>query len=234
MADNRISFADMDFGDAQGEAIEVDHARLTLDHLVWTRSNETILELSHPSLVVRNSSFPVSPSEVIHGEQLEGDEYLIIQGNTFANSNNGSDVLDFLGAERPGPVLQVLDNVFLGGGDDGLDLDGTDAHIEGNVFMNFRKNTGRATTANAIATGLPQDGDDNRTEINVVRNIFINNDHSLLLKEEAFATVEHNVFVDNQAVIQFNEVGGTAVRGVGKGADLRGNIMVGNSILFKT
>lgn len=117
-------------------------------------------------------------------------------------------MIDFLGAERPGPVVEILDNVFLGGGDDGIDLDGTDTHIEGNVFMNFRKNTSRATTSNAIATGLPQTGDSNRTEITVVRNLFIGNDHAVLLKEEAFATVENNVFVDSgQAVLQFGEGG---------------------------
>ena len=233
--DNRVTFTDMDAGYGQGEAIDIDHSRVFLDHLRWTRTNDTILELKHPSLIVRNSKFPpTNRGEVIHGSQLSGNEYLVIQGNQFGNSNNGNDVVDFLGADRPGPIMQVLDNVFLGGGDDGLDLDGTDAHIEGNVFMNFRKNTGRNTTSNAIATGLPQNGADNRTEITVVRNLFINNDHALLLKEDAFATVEHNLFVDTvEAVIQFNEVGGTAVRGAGRGADLTANIFWNNHSLFK-
>ena len=143
-------------------------------------------------------------------------------------------MIDFLGADRPGPVLQVLNNVFLGGGDDGLDLDGTDAHIEGNLFMNFRKNTSRATTSNAIATGLPQSGETNRTQITVARNIFVDNDHAILLKEDAFATMQQNVFVDSRlAAIQFNEVNGTAVRGPGKGAELEGNIFWNNAQLFK-
>ncbi len=233
--DNRITYADMIGGDTQGGAIEVDHARLFLDQIVWSGTSTTILELSHPSLIVRNSQFPTSSGgEIIHGTQLSGDEYLVIEGNVFANSNNEGDVIDFLGADRPGPVLQVLNNVFLGGGDDGLDLDGTDAHIEGNVFMNFHKNTSRNTTSNAIATGLPQTGAPNRTEITVVRNLFVNNDHALLLKEDAFATLEHNVFIDSRiAAIQFNEVGGTAVLGAGKGAALLGNIFSGNNQLFK-
>lgn len=236
LADNRITYTDMIGGDAQGEAIDIDDSRLFLDHVTWSDVDDTILELSHPSLIVRNSHFPAAPSgaEIIHGSQISGSEYLIVQGNVFENSNTGGDVIDFLGAETPGPVLQILDNVFLGGGDDGLDLDGTDAHIEGNLFMNFRRNTGRATTANAIATGLPQNGDDNRTEITVVRNIFINNDHAVLLKEEAFATIEHNLFLDTvEAVIQFDEVGGSSVLGVGKGAELRHNIFSNNAQLFK-
>lgn len=236
LADNRFAYVDFVAGDAQGEALDVDDSRLLLDNVTWTGTRGTILELNHPSLIVRDSHFPVSTSgdEIIHGSQIEDDEYLIIQGNVFANSNNGGDVIDFLGAERPGPVLQILDNVFLGGGDDGLDLDGTDAHIEGNLFMNFQKNTGRNTTSNAIATGLPQDNDPNRTEVTIVRNIFIDNDHALLLKEDAFATVENNVFVGTKlAVIQFGERNGTAVRGPGKGADLDGNIFFENSALFE-
>ena len=183
--DNRIVYADMIGGDGQGEAINVQQARLLIDNVAWSETTGTILELEHPSLIVRNSHFPRSNGgEIIHGTYIENDEYLIIDGNVFENSNNGGDVIDVLGADRPGPVMQILNNVFKGGGDDGLDLDGTDAHVEGNLFMGFRKNTGRATTSNAIATGLPQSGESNRTQVTVVRNIFVDNDHALLLKEE--------------------------------------------------
>ncbi len=233
--DNRIAYADMIGGDAQGEAVNVQHARLLLDNVVWSETTGTILELEHPSLIVRNSHFPQSNGgEIIHGTYIENDEYLIIDGNVFENSNNGGDVIDVLGADRPGPVMQILNNVFMGGGDDGLDLDGTDAHVEGNLFMGFHKNTGRATSSNAIATGLPQSGESNRTQVTVVRNIFIDNDHALLLKEDAFATVKHNVFVGmTEAVIQFNETDGSAVRGPGKGALIDGNIFHNNASLFK-
>ncbi|MCA9148289.1 MAG: hypothetical protein KDA92_03260, partial [Planctomycetales bacterium] len=236
LADNRITYADMTSGDSGGQLLDVDHSRLLVDNVTWSGTAGTVIEVLHPSLIVRNSAFPISTNgnEVLHGEQITGDEYLIVEGNVFANSNNGADVIDFLGANRPGPVMEVRNNIFLGGGDDGLDLDGTDAYIEGNVFMNFKKNTSRATTSNAIATGLPQDGESIRTEITVVRNIFIDNDHAILLKEDAFATVENNVFIGSRiATMQFNEVGGTAVKGVGKGADLTGNIFVDNKLLFK-
>lgn len=235
LTDSRITFADMNRGDGQGEAINVNHSRLMLDSITWNGTTGTILELEHPSVIVRNSVFPVSEGgEIIHGEYIEGEEYLIIDGNVFENSQNGGDVIDVLGADRPGPVMQILNNVFKGGGDDGLDLDGTDAHVEGNLFMNFNKNTGRSTTSNAIATGLPQTGADNRTQVTIVRNIFVDNDHAILLKEDAFATVENNVFVGSiEAAIQFNEVGGTAVNGPGMGAALDGNIFHNNASLFK-
>ena len=235
LADSRITFANMLYGDDQGEAINVNHSRLLLDNVVWEGTSGTILELEHPSVIVRNSHFPISNGgEIIHGEYIENDEYLIIEGNVFENSNNGGDVIDILGADRPGPVMQILNNVFLGGGDDGIDLDGTDAHVEGNLFMNFHKNTGRDTTSNAIATGLPQTGEDNRTQVTIVRNIFLNNDHGILLKEDAFGTIENNLFVGmTEAVIQFDELDGTAVGGPGMGAVLDGNIFWDNTQLFK-
>jgi hypothetical protein len=236
LTDSRITFADFTEGDGQGESIHVVSSRLYLDNITWIGTTGTVLELAEPSVIVRNSSFPTAPggAEIIHGEHISGSEYLIIEGNTFANSNNGGDVIDILGADRPGPVMQILNNVFLGGGDDGLDLDGTDAHIEGNLFMNFHLNTSRPTTGNAIATGLPQSGEDNRTQVTIVRNIFFNNDHHILLKEDAFATIENNVFVDaSMAAIQFNETGGTAVGGPALGAYIDGNIFSNNAALFK-
>ncbi len=76
LADSRITFADMRYGDNQGEAINVNHSRLLLDNIVWEGTTGTILELEHPSVIVRNSHFPVSNgSEIIHGEYIENDEY---------------------------------------------------------------------------------------------------------------------------------------------------------------
>ena len=70
--------------------------------------------------------------------------------------------------------------------------------------------------------------------LTIVRNIFLNNDHGILLKEDAFATIENNLFVGmTEAVIQFSEVDGTAVGGPGMGATLDGNIFWNNAQLFK-
>ncbi|MHC4113665.1 MAG: lamin tail domain-containing protein, partial [Planctomycetota bacterium] len=129
--------------------------------------------------------------------------------------------------------MQVYNNIFLGGGDDGIDLDGTDAHIEGNIFTNFHLNTTRTTTSNAIATGKPQTGGLNRSEITVVRNVFSDVDHAVLLKEDCSMNAENNVFVGSTgAVIQFHEPNGTSVTGPGKGAYLDGNIFWNNNDMF--
>jgi len=235
LEDNRLSYVDMEYGDGQGESIRIDHSQILIDNVTWAGTEETILELDHPSLIVRNSTFPgINGGETIHGEHIEGDEYLILEGNIFGVNTSNDDVVDFLGAEWPGPIVQVLNNIFLGGGDDGLDFDGTDAYIEGNLFTNFHLNTSRTTTCSAIATGKPQSGDSNRSEITVVRNVFFDLDHAVLLKEDCFMDARNNVFVGiTEAAIQLNEVGGTSVGGPGKGAYLDGNIFWDINKLFK-
>jgi hypothetical protein len=235
LEDNRLGYVDMEYGDSQGQSILIEYSQILIDSMTWAGTEETIIELDHPSLIVRNSIFPgISNGETIHGEYIDGDEYLILDGNIFGASTSNDDVIDFMGAEWPGPVVQVLNNIFLGGGDDGLDLDGTDAYIEGNLFTNFHLNTSRTTTCNAIATGKPQDGSSNRSEITVVRNVFFDVDHAVLLKEDCYMNAQNNVFVGaTDAAIQLNEVGGTNVSGPGKGAYMDGNIFWNNKDLFK-
>jgi len=235
LEDNRLCYVDMEYGDGQGQSIRIEHSQILIDDMTWAGTEEMILELDHPSLIVRNSVFPgINHGETVHGEHIEGDEYLIVEGNIFGVNTSNDDVMDFLGAEWPGPIVQVLNNIFLGGGDDGLDFDGTDAYIEGNLFTNFHLNTSRTTTCNAIATGEPQSGDSNRSEIIVVRNVFFDLDHAVLLKEDCFMHAQNNVFVDiTEAAIQLNEVGGSSVGGPGKGAYLDGNIFWNNNKLFK-
>jgi hypothetical protein len=235
LQDNRMRFFDQEYGDQQGHSIGVDHSKLTIEYASWAFANRTVIEVDHPSLLVKNSHFPaIGGGEVVHGEHISGSEYLILDGNVFDKGTSSDDIIDFLGSDRPGPVFQVLNNIFLGGRDDGLDLDGTDAHIEGNIFTGFKLGTTRPTTSNAIATGLPQTGETNRTQITVVRNLFYDNHHAILLKEDAFATVVNNVFADlTYAAIQVNELNGTLVEGPGRGAYLDGNIVYNVPELFK-
>ena len=237
MEDNRLTHFSMEYGDDAGESIDVTRSRVTIQFGQWPTTEDTMIEMDEPAVIIEDSQIPgISGGEVIHGEDLVSPGYLILRRNTFGVASNGGDVLDFTRAEAPGPILQIIDNVFMGGDDDGLDLDGTDAFISGNVFMNFRKDpaNSRATTSNAVATGLPQSGAPNRTRIRVVRNLFLNCDHAVLLKEEAFMIAENNTFVGmHEAVIQFDEEGGTAVQGPGKGAVLSGNVFWDYSQMFK-
>ncbi len=189
ITDNVISYTDMEFGDAQGQAIFVRRSRLTLDHVTWDHATNTVLELRSPQLEVRDCRFPTLPSaEVVHGDTLTGDDYLIFRRNLFVPSSGNNDIIDFTGGRRPGPILAAYDNVFTGATEDCFDLDGADAHLEGNIFMNVHPDEQRETTSNAIATDL-------QSHLTVVRNLFYDVDHALLLKNEADCVFEHNTVV---------------------------------------
>jgi hypothetical protein len=230
LADNQLVNTDMEYGDHQSQVIHVQSSKLLIDNLTWTSTNKTIIEVDHPYLLVRNSVFPpVEEVEPLHGQNLSEDEYLIVDHNTFNPTTGYNDVIDFSECHRPDPIFQVYNNTFLGGGDDALDLDGCDAYIEGNIFMNFHKNNTTSSTSNAIATGL---FNGKSSEITVVRNIFYDNDHAVLLKEGCFMRAENNVIVNSsQAAVNFGEWPDRTVD-PGRGATFDGNIFWQNANLF--
>ena len=138
--DNRLTYVDHDDGDNQGDSIQVSNSRLTIDHAWWGGTTVTVIEMNNPKITMRNSVLPsIINNETLHGSGLTNDSFLVLEGNIFGTTTGYSDVIDFTGGQRPGPIIQLYNNIFLGGSDDGLDLDGTDAHIEGNVFMHFHQ-----------------------------------------------------------------------------------------------
>ena len=224
LTDNRLSYVDQEYGAGQGQAINALYSRITIDNMSWAGITNSFIYMEHPYTTISNNYFPsLSGSEPVHGIELTGNEYLILQGNVFAEGGT-EDILDWDGTDSNKISFFALDNIFLGGGDDGLDLDGTDAYIEGNIFMNFHTADPCTTTSNGIAGGKSYHANTNLPDWTVVRNIFVNNDHGILAKEGAFATVLNNVFVDsNDAAIQFCE-NGRSVTGPGSGAYINGNI----------
>jgi hypothetical protein len=226
LEDNALSHVDIMAGDGRNEILFVRASRLRIDHATWSNTAKTVIEAQHPSLDVRNSIFPVvDGSEVIHGAGLRDREYLILGANRFGSTSGYNDVIDFSDCRRPGPVLEVYDNTFTGGGDDALDLDGCDAHIEGNVFMNFHKANGSSSTSNALATGI---SDGYAPTLVVARNVFMDNDHAVLLKEGSFMRAENNVFVSSvYGAVNFGEWPDRSVD-PGLGAVFDGNIFWNN------
>jgi len=101
--------------------------------------------------------------------------------------------------------------LFLGGGDDALDLEG-DAHVEGNTFTNFRKD--RYNTApresNVISAGR------GRYYV-VVRNVFYNCGHVAQVKDGSFMTFVNNTVMDVADAaffFQIPELGGSPGKGI--------------------
>jgi len=231
MKDNVLSHMDMTHGDRQNQILLVSYSRLLVDNTTWNNTTKIVIEAEHPSLLVRNSVFPdVDGQEVIHGVYLRDNEYLILDGNTFGRPSGYNDVIDFSDCRRPGPVFEVYGNTFTGGSDDVLDLDGCDAHIEGNVFMNVHKSNTTTSTSNVLATGV---FNGYSPTIVVACNVFANNDHAVMLKEDSYMRAENNVFANcKYGAINYSEWPDRTVD-PGKGATLDGNIFWNNGSDFQ-
>ena len=139
------------------------------------------------------------------------DGQLIVENCVFGKNKGHNDAVDVDGPARPKPPLQILNNLFLGGGDDALDLEG-DAHVEGNTFTNFRKdryNTA-ARESNVISAGR------GRYYV-VVRNVFYNCGHVAQVKDGSFMTFVNNTVMDmtdSAFFFQIPELGGTPGKGI--------------------
>ncbi len=186
--DNLLRHADVAHHNAP--ALDLTNSTLRLEHVTFLGSFGNILWGRNSSMVVRFCEFPELPyGEHVRGDTLPADGEWIFEGNIFGGTTGYSDILDVSGGQRPGPVLQVLNNWFLGGSDDALDLDGAAAHIEGNLFARIRKNNDSTSEAAAISTGLYQG---RTSDLVVVRNVFFDNDHDMILKEGARVLAAHN------------------------------------------
>lgn len=204
-ATNENRVVEADFRSVDRQPLLPTGSVLTLERVEWPGHSTQVLRSINSSLKVRRCVFPtMSFDETVTGVGLPESGHYIFEGNVFGSTQGYADILDFSGGQRPGPIPQFLNNVFLGGSDDGLDLDGTDAHIEGNVFMHFRKNNTSTSIAGAIATGRDSQGRTSR--ITVVRNVFFDNDHDFILKDFSELTAAHNTFVGGvEGSIAFSE-----------------------------
>jgi hypothetical protein len=226
--ESRIVNADFSFAISDGN-IRATGTRLYLDGLTFSDTDAQLVDVVNTSIILRNSIFPgIGSAETIHFSTFPANGYALLEGNTFGAPIGYNDVIDFTGGNRPGPIVQFINNTFLAAVDDCFDMDGTDAHIEGNVFLNVKQDSARDSTSNAISTGA--DGG-NTSELVIVRNLFYNCDHSLLLKDNGSAIYQNNTVVSitpnpvaplPSALINFGE----PHRGVpgGRGALLDGNI----------
>ena len=223
---HRLRYVDIDYSTGN---LDANGATLFLQNIWWTNTTAQLLNMVGTSVTFLDSYVPGGfGNEPIHFSSMPTNGFALIKNNVFGAPSGYNDSVDFTGGNRPGPIVQFIDNVFLAAVDDCMDLDSTDAHIEGNIFMNVHQDAVRASTANAVSTGEGS----GTSELVVVRNIFYNCDHAMLLKDMGSAVFENNTVVTietNQfsrtvaAYVQFGE----PHRGVpgGRGIVMNGNIL---------
>lgn len=176
---SRIAHADMAY--FASSACEAHNTALHLDGLWWTNSTAPAVDLHSSSIVLLNSYIPGGAgNEPVHFSGMPANGHALIKGCVFGAPRGYNDSIDFTGGNRPGPIAQFIGNVFLSAVDDCFDMDGTDAHIEGNIFLNVRKDASRDSSSNPITTGA--DGN-NRSELVICRNIFYNGEHAFMQKD---------------------------------------------------
>lgn len=189
--ENRLTYLDMAF--IGRSALTFTNSVALIEQMRWDGTSQNIIWAVDSSLRIRDCVFPTMwYDEQIEGVGMPPDGYMIIEGNVFGSTIGYCDIVDFTGGHRPGPILQALNNVFLGGSDDGLDLDGTDAHVEGNVFMHFHKNNDSTSESSAISADCY--GSDVGT-IMAVRNVFFDNDYDIIVKDGSSVVAQNNTFV---------------------------------------
>jgi hypothetical protein len=235
MSDNRIAYAVVEYGRTMNGMIGLDQSNLLLNYVTLDHTDRRRIRTLDSSLIVRNSTF-TNIFEL--GEAPTGDNicehiwgaapstgHFIIENNVFGTITGHNDAVDVDGNARPGPVIQILNNLFLGGGDDALDLEG-DAHIEGNIFMHYNKdeyNTGTGN-ANMISAGAGYD-------YVVVRNVFYDMEHVAQVKSESFMTFVNNTVVDvNISALYFLRP--TSTTDYGRGAYVDGCIFWDTALIF--
>jgi hypothetical protein len=191
-AETRIAYAHFEFNNST--AIHATDAIMFLDHLTFGSADRQYISLDRSSFVVQDCVFPTSTGsfEPVHGSGgIKAGGRGIFRRNFWGKAQGYNDSLDFTGGNRPGPILQILNNVFLGSDDDLLDLDSTDAWVEGNIFLHTHRNNSPDS-----ASGISGGADNADTsQITIIGNLFYDVDHAVNAKQGNFYTMLGNTIV---------------------------------------
>jgi hypothetical protein len=191
--ESRLRYAHVEFN--SGTAISVPGGTAWLDHLTFGTPSHTYIEVDGASFIITDCEFPSATTkfELVHGSGgIRAGGHGIIARNFFGLPVGYSDVIDFTGGNRPGPVLHVINNVFSGATDDGVDLDGTDGWVEGNIFQHVHRR-GDTPDSSAAVSGGNNSGQ--TSELTVIRNIFFDCDNAATAKQSNFFTFYNNTIV---------------------------------------
>lgn len=192
--ENRFCYVHFkDFGGVA--AINCNYGTFFLDHLTFGTTDCQYINLNWCSFMISHCRFPESTGDMqlvrAAGGTLMGGRGIFYRnyfGKVYGH-NDPADITD--GNWIESGKFQIIENVFMGSGDDLLDLDGTDAWIEGNILMHSHQNKSWGG-ASAISGGK----DEGRTsELYITGNLFYDDDHAVKAKDGNFHIVVNNTIV---------------------------------------
>ncbi len=224
--ESRLAY--IDFDSCAGSTVGGHNAQLHvnggsivfIDHCTWPPTPVVeFISFDASSFIVQFCTFPSYPPptgpESLHGVNgIPVTGYGIFRDNYFGHTWGFNDTIDFTGGQRPGAILQIINNVFDGASDDHLDLDSTDAWIEGNIFMHAHRDPSRTDqaidTASAISGGVDVIGQN--SDWTIINNVFYDVDHVFLNKGNSTTTPNGGgrvAFLYNTVVHVAKEYSGT-------------------------
>ncbi len=231
--ETRITYANFEFNanNTGTPCIEVMAGTAFLDHLTFANTGAPYIHVDGASFVISHCYFPTATArfELCHGTGgVKTGGHGIFLRNFFGKASGYNDVVDFTGGNRPNqPLVHFIENVVTGGDDDGFDLDGTDAWVEGNIFLHLHKNDGTPDSSGAVSGG---NDSGNTSEITVIGNFIYDCDQAADAKQGNFYTFFNNTIVHQShqggidtegAVVILADTGTTQ----GAGIYLEGNII---------
>jgi hypothetical protein len=205
--ESRITYAHVEGNN--NTAIDLNGGAAVIDYVTFGTTDRRYLDLDAASFVVSHCVFPTATAalEPVHGAGgIRAGGRGIILRNFFGKTIGYNDTIDFTGGNRPGPILQIIDNVFTGSDDDILDLDGTDAWVQGNIFLHAHR-LGSPDSASAVSGGSDSGS---TSEITVIGNIFYDVDQAAMAKQGNFYNFINNTVV-RQNSAGFDDAGRGAV-----------------------
>lgn len=234
---NKLAYAEIEYAGVGGPDTQIASSTIDIDHVMWNHvgSGQRIVDITgNPNFSITNSITGnltgEEPMHYVGPHVFPAGSRAIVQGNIYGVTTGHNDIFDFTGGSRPGPIVQFINNIFTGTGtggvaaDDQLDIDGTDAHVEGNVFMNVIHSSTPDT--NSAISGGSNDFGSGAVSSNIVaaRNFYYNVDFGVLSKEGNFIYSTNETYVNvGTAVFHFFEVG-NANAGPGLGGVANGDI----------
>jgi hypothetical protein len=163
-------------------------------------------------------------------ENLAPDGWFIVDSNLFGTDTGDNDIfhLNHISV-KDGPKAILVNNVFTGAGDDHIDDNESDSHIEGNLFLNYTTNHPPRSAAAAVTTGEGSGVSTNlhTQRLTVVRNVFWGCDYAIINKDGSYVEVYNCVFVNNRGAIIFDEPWRTD-SGPGRACYIEGSIFWNN------
>lgn len=208
---NVLAYTDIEYGDGGSQCLYVKNSQVLIDWATFANMHQKYFDIWEPQVTIRHSTFGNLGGEYFcTAEHLLADGWFVVEGNLFGRNTGDNDIFHLNRVSvKGGAAAMILDNVFSGAGDDMVDDNESDTHIEGNLLMHANEGNAANHGASAAVTTGPGGGTGVSNlltqHLTVVRNVFFRNDYGIISKTGAYSQIYNNVFIGNRGAIMFDE-----------------------------